>query len=422
MAGFIYITGCDGTGKTTQTRLLVDQFRTQGINVKHIWLRFPFFFSLALLFYARLRGLSWYEQNGSVRLGYWDFRSSWIMRNLFPWVLLIDASIVAFLKIYISLWAGKTILCERFVYDMLVDLSIAFNDHHFIEKIPGRFFLRLLPKNSIVVILTLDLQTLKKRRLDLTYDQRLNQRLHEYEKLASRNFLPIISTESNAYEVNYKIQEIMRIENEKGNRSSTNKYAEFKTLPIIKAVMRYPISGIFVHWLLQCMLYMDRTELIFKIWFEVSVFLIIFFILNFGLSIIQAFIFALLISHTVNFLFNAQLFVVLKHYGLVHHSEKEFSNYIFEFKKRLSREPSIRYAAIYGSFVRGRWRSSSDLDVRLVRESGWIAGLRACAFLVRERTVALFSGFPLDIYVLDNNSRLNSLSQMEDPLILILRE
>jgi predicted nucleotidyltransferase len=131
---------------------------------------------------------------------------------------------------------------------------------------------------------------------------------------------------------------------------------------------------------------------------------------------------AVFISHTINFIFNAQLFVVLKHYGLVHHTDKEFSNYIDEFKRRLSKESSIRFAAIYGSFVRGKCTSSSDLDVRLVRNLGWIAGLRACIFLLRERTFASFSGFPLDIYVLDDYSRLNLLNRIEDPLILIQRD
>jgi predicted nucleotidyltransferase len=422
MSRFIYIAGCDGTGKTTQTGMLLDKFHSQGINADRIWLRFPFFFSLPLLLYARFRGLSWYERNGTVKQGYWDFRSSWTMRNIFPWILLIDASIAAFFRIYLSLWREKTIICERFVLDMLVDLSIAFDDHLFIENIPGRLFLRLLPKNSFVVILNLDQGTLRKRRFDLVFDRKLNRRIQEFESLASWYLFPMISTKRNVNEVNNKVLQLLRTENENWKRSSTNKYAEYKTSPIIKKFMGYPISGIFVHWLLQSMLYMDKTELIFKIWLEVSFIAIFYFILKIRLSFIPASILALLISHTINFLFNAQLFVVLKHYGLVHHSERDFSNFIDEFNKRLTREPSIIYAGIYGSFVRGRWRSSSDLDVRLVRDNGWIAGLRACLFLLRERTRALFSGFPLDIYVLDRYSRLDRLSRLEDPIILLRRK
>ena len=422
MADFIYITGCDGTGKTTQTRFLLEQFRSQSIDVKHTWLRFPFFFCLPLLFYARLRRLSWYERHGTVRHGYWDFHSSWIMRNVFPWVLLLDASLLAMIKIFLPLWKGETIICERFVFDMLVDLSIALNDHYFIDKVPGRFFIKLLPKNSFVVILTLDYESLQKRRFDLTYDHRLKERLQTYEILAARYFLPTISTRDKANEINIEIQKLLRIENAKRNQSSKNKYSPFKSFPIIDNLMGSPISGVFVHWLLQSVLYVDRTELIFKFCLEFLLILIVYSQLQIKLSTFPALILAVFISHTLNFLFNAQLFVVLKHYGLVHHTEKEFSNYIDELKIRISKEYSIRYAAIYGSYVRGKWKPSSDLDVRLVRVDGWIAGLRVCIFLVRERTLALFSGFPLDIYVLDNFSRLNLLNRIEDPLILLQRE
>lgn len=422
MADFIYITGCDGTGKTTQTRFLLEQFRSQGINVKHIWLRFPFLFSLPLLFYARLRRLSWYERHRTVIHGYWDFQSSWIMRNIFPWVLLLDASILALVKVFVPLWKGETIICERFVFDILVDLSIAFNDHYFIDKVAGRFFVKLLPKNPIVVILTLDYKSLQKRRFDLIYDHRLKERLQAYEILAARYFLPVISTKDNANEINNVIQRILKVENDKRKHSPTNKYCAFKASPTINRIMRYPISGVFVHWLLQSMLYIDKTEMIFKFCFEFSLILIFYFLLRIKLNIFPAFILALIISHTINFLFNAQLFVVLKHYGLVHHTEKKYSNYIDGLKRRLSKESSIRYAAIYGSYVRGKWKPSSDLDVRLVRVDGSIAGLRACIFLVRERTLALFSRFPLDIYVLDNYSRLNLLNRIEDPLILLQKE
>ena len=75
MPRFIYITGCDGTGKTTQTRLLLEQFRLQGVKAKQVWIRFPFLLSLPLQAYARWRGLSWNEQSNGGRHGYWCFRS-----------------------------------------------------------------------------------------------------------------------------------------------------------------------------------------------------------------------------------------------------------------------------------------------------------------------------------------------------------
>ena len=113
MSRFIYITGCDGTGKTTQACLLMEQLRRKQINARQIWLRFPFFFSLPLLAYARWRRLSWYEVYFGQRYGYWDFRNSKLLQMILPWTLLIDATIGGIVNIFIPFWMKTTIVCER---------------------------------------------------------------------------------------------------------------------------------------------------------------------------------------------------------------------------------------------------------------------------------------------------------------------
>jgi predicted nucleotidyltransferase len=208
-------------------------------------------------------------------------------------------------------------------------------------------------------------------------------------------------------------------EAEKESPGFTNKYAAQAPLPVLKSLLRYPVCGVMAHWLFQSMHYLDRTELFFKIGFEVLATFVFYLILGVKLNHVPAFLLAIFLAHTVNFLFNAQLFVVLKHYGLVSHSESEFSAYTDELRTRILEEPSLRCAAVYGSCVRGAWRPSSDLDVLLFREKGWVCGLRACVFLLRERTRALFSGFPLDMYVLDDDSYLSRLSPEEKPIILV---
>jgi hypothetical protein len=112
---FIYITGSDGTGKTTQAHLLLEYLKNSGVNVQHLWLRFPFFFSLPLLAYARIRGYSYYEEKDGYRQGYWEFYRSRILRTLFAWVLLLDAAIATFRKVTLPLLAGKND-CMRTVH------------------------------------------------------------------------------------------------------------------------------------------------------------------------------------------------------------------------------------------------------------------------------------------------------------------
>ena len=203
---FIYITGCDGTGKTTQTRLLLEQLRGQGIKVRHLWLRFPFLFSTLLLVYARWRGYSWSEEQAGARHGYWDFRRSWLMRHVFPWILLLDALLAALWNIYFPLWLGWTIVCERFVLDMLVDLAVAYDDTSFFAHLPGRWYLRLLPANTAAIILDLDVTTIRQRRPDLRSDHQLATRLEAFQQLCRARSIPVLSSRTAITPLNQSIR------------------------------------------------------------------------------------------------------------------------------------------------------------------------------------------------------------------------
>ena len=191
---FIYLAGADGTGKTTRARLLIEGLQARGIRCRRLWLRFPFFLSVPLLAYARWRGHSWYEVHEDVRHGYWDFAGSWLMRNLFPWILLLDAAMAALLRLYLPLWLGATIVCERFVLDMLADLAVGLGDPTLHRRVPGKLYLRLLPDSSEIVILDLDAGTARQRRPDLQSDWRLEARLKAYRRLAADLSLPCVSS------------------------------------------------------------------------------------------------------------------------------------------------------------------------------------------------------------------------------------
>jgi hypothetical protein len=194
MGKFIYIAGADGTGKTTQAKLLLEQLQKNGIRTKRLWLRFPFLFSLPLLAYARLCGYSWHDQTHGIWYGYWDFRPSFLMRVIFPWVVLLDAALASIWFVYIPLGAGWTIVCERYVLDMLVDLSIAVGDNSLHARIPGILFLKLIPRNSSIVVLDLDPAVAMARRRELGNDRMLNARMESFRALCLDRHIPLISS------------------------------------------------------------------------------------------------------------------------------------------------------------------------------------------------------------------------------------
>jgi thymidylate kinase len=205
---FIYVAGCDGTGKSTQVGLLLGLLQAEGIQARHLWLRFPFFFSIPFLFYARARGYSWSEVVEGERYGYWDFRESRLLRHLFPWALLIDAALASVTKIHIPILLGCTVVCERFVLDMLIDLAVAHRDSALYRKAPGKWFPGLLPSSSAVLILDLDADRVRARRPSLQYDRRLEARLALYRELAKSLGYPLISSAAHKDRV---LRDILRV-------------------------------------------------------------------------------------------------------------------------------------------------------------------------------------------------------------------
>jgi hypothetical protein len=198
------------------------------------------------------------------------------------------------------------------------------------------------------------------------------------------------------------------------------RHYEVSHLAILQPLLRNPLGALAVHWLFQGMLHMDPTERWFKLGSELFLgsILTLSISLIFGIRPVGTLMTAMLIVHTLDAAFNGQVWVVLKHFGLVKHSRTQFEQYLSRLSVRILVEDSIEYAAAYGSVVRGEWALTSDLDLRLVRKPGPINGLNACLFCLGERARAFVAKFPLDVLVLDSSDRLSEMREDEVPLCI----
>jgi len=194
-------------------------------------------------------------------------------------------------------------------------------------------------------------------------------------------------------------------------------YANFEAAAI-RRLLRHPLAAIATHWAFQSLLYMDPTERWFKIGLDVVLGVAGSALLCIWLPWPVAWVVAFLAAHTLNFLCNGHLWGVLKHYGMVSNTYEAFHGYTRSFGARTQREPALQQVAIYGGLARQQWSPSSDLDVRIVRRPGLVNGLRACWFALRERSRAALARFPLDLYVLDNDTSLQKLNAEEKPIAI----
>jgi len=194
-------------------------------------------------------------------------------------------------------------------------------------------------------------------------------------------------------------------------------YAKVRN-PWLQAVVRHQSGALLTHWLFQGLLYMDPTERWFKLGLDLVLALIMGAVLALWLPVLPALVLGGLIAHTLNFLFNGQVYGVLKHFGSVRHTWEQFDGEVQRLRRRIAEEPSIVYAAAYGSLAREEWSPTSDLDLRLVRAPGVRSAWRVCWFAVEERTRAFWHRFPLDLFVLDTFASLNRMAENDRPVVL----
>ncbi|WP_048055124.1 hypothetical protein [Thermococcus onnurineus] len=194
--------------------------------------------------------------------------------------------------------------------------------------------------------------------------------------------------------------------------------------PLYKRILDFPYIPVLIkkliiigiNWTFQGILYMDKTEKMFKILFDLILMAVFWPIISIKFYPAISLVFAFILAHTFNWLFNSNLFGLFKTFGNIRTPKEKFEEYIKKLQQKLENEPSIVWAGVYGSLVRGEFKETSDLDVRLIRKPGFINGVRACIFVMKERTWATFNRFPLDIYVFDNFKSLFKLK--EEPIIL----
>jgi thymidylate kinase len=201
----ICIIGVDGTGKTTHANMLVNFFKKNGIPCRYVWFRFFHFLSLPLLAYCRLFGLTIYEANNGEKIGRHEFYKSKTISILYPYVLFIDMLPAYLFKIILPLNLGSVIICDRFIFDTLVDLMINLNNFSINKTIIGRLYLMLVPKNTKVVLLDLNESIIRKRRTDLARDQSLEARRIAYHQLAKDLNVPTIVNDGMIDDVNNRI-------------------------------------------------------------------------------------------------------------------------------------------------------------------------------------------------------------------------
>lgn len=209
---FICITGIDGVGKTTHVNLILEHLRKKGIKCQYKWLRFHHLFSLPLLAFCRVAGYTRVSTlGGSQKCSYHEFYKSRLISTIYPWILFFDTLLFTTIKVYIPMFFGTSIVCDRFVYDTLIDVAVATKDYEIYRKHVGKLFLKLIPKNAHFVMLDLDKSTIFLRRPELKNDLTFDERYGLYQNFVNLFSIAVVDNNDNAKNVNKLIISVLEI-------------------------------------------------------------------------------------------------------------------------------------------------------------------------------------------------------------------
>ncbi len=215
----IYIFGVDGAGKSTICRELIRALEKSGVRSKYLWLRFNHFLSKIVNAFGHLLGLAFYvTYPDGTRVGYHHYHKSRLLSLVYSISTLLDTCGAAFFKIWIPLRVGKEVLVlDRFVYDVMVDLSIDTGNLGLIHAWQGRLLRRMLPRNAVTFYLCVGPEVIAQRRPDTQWDENFPKRHLLYDQI-QRDF-PEISRMNNDGDMRNTLSSIMGVVTGEAERS-----------------------------------------------------------------------------------------------------------------------------------------------------------------------------------------------------------
>ncbi len=167
-------------------------------------------------------------------------------------------------------------------------------------------------------------------------------------------------------------------------------YSIFKSLPFV----------IFRNWLFQGTALMHWSELLFRAFLEMVLFLLLYYAIVQSLSSLVAFFLSLIICHTLMWTINGHFWAL--HIGpkkrLVINTPKRIKRYLYSLDRRVLRYSSMNSCIIFGSLARGSFHKYSDLDIVFSPKCGFKNHLLTYAITTVERSIAFIKQIPVEIY------------------------
>jgi thymidylate kinase len=214
-SSLIVLSGLDGSGKSTQMEILAERLGTNGIPAAVLWNRWKPFLSAGVIRLAKRYLRARERVKAEDYRGFTDakrrsMKSVW-KRNLWQMMVWGEYAVQVRARILSHRRKGLAILCDRYVYDTLVDVAINFSlPPDRLDELMDHPFLSLFPKPGLVIFIDVDPETGSKRKSDGTPTAYLADRREYYAAMARLLRAPIVDGGARIESVADSIWELAR--------------------------------------------------------------------------------------------------------------------------------------------------------------------------------------------------------------------
>ena len=182
------------------------------------------------------------------------------------------------------------------------------------------------------------------------------------------------------------------------------------------AFFQSKLGRIVSNWVFQGMLYMNPVETGYKLSLDLAL------TLGIGAMVFDAagglgWFLSWMAAHTLNWVLNGQPVAMRRHLDWGKNNPKHFIHYIEGLQRRIERRSYLAGAASFGSLSKGKYKPTSDLDIRFVFKQGFLDRVRTANFCFVERLRAAFFLFPLDLYAFELDELKRKMHRDEVPVI-----